>query len=44
MLEGVTDPTLGQLNEATLAWIEIEYNRTVHSELGLRRNRPRRCN
>jgi putative transposase len=34
MLEGVTDLTLAQLNEATLAWIEIEYNRTVHSELG----------
>jgi hypothetical protein len=34
MLEGVADLTLAQLNEATLAWIEIEYNRTVHSELG----------
>jgi transposase InsO family protein len=34
MLEGVTDLTLAQLNEATLAWIEMEYNRKVHSEIG----------
>jgi putative transposase len=34
MLEGVADLTLAQLNEATLAWIEMEYNRSVHSELG----------
>jgi putative transposase len=34
MLEGVLDLTLDQLNEATLAWIEMEYNRAVHSELG----------
>ena len=34
MLEGVADLTLSQLNEATLAWIEMEYNRSVHSELG----------
>jgi hypothetical protein len=34
MLEGVSDLTLAQLNEATLAWIEIEYNRKVHSEIG----------
>jgi putative transposase len=33
MLEGVADLTLAQLNEATLAWIEIEYNRKVHSEI-----------
>jgi len=33
MLEGVADLTLAQLNEATLAWIEMEYNRTEHSEL-----------
>ena len=32
MLEGVVDLTLDQLNEATLAWIELEYNRKVHSE------------
>jgi transposase InsO family protein len=34
MLEGVADLTLEQLNEATLAWLEMEYNRTVHSEIG----------
>jgi putative transposase len=34
MLEGVADLTLARLNEATLAWIEMEYNRSVHSELG----------
>lgn len=35
MLEGVTDLTLAQLNEATQAWLELEYNREVHSELGM---------
>ena len=34
MLEGVTDLTLAQLNEATLAWAEMEYNRKRHSEIG----------
>jgi len=34
MLEGVADLTLAQLNEATLAWVEMEYNRAEHSELG----------
>ena len=34
MLEGVADLTLDQLNEATLAWMELEYNRTLHSEIG----------
>jgi len=34
MLEGVLDLSLDQLNEATQAWIEMEYNRAVHSELG----------
>lgn len=34
MLEGVADLTLDQLNEATLAWLELEYNRKVHSETG----------
>jgi len=34
MLEGVADLSLDQLNEVTLAWIEMEYNRKVHSELG----------
>ncbi len=33
MLEGVADLTLAQLNEVTLAWIEMEYNRKVHSEI-----------
>lgn len=33
MLPGSPELTLGQLNEATLAWIEMEYNRKVHSEL-----------
>lgn len=34
MLEGVADLTLSHLNEATLAWVEMEYNRKEHSELG----------
>jgi transposase InsO family protein len=34
MLESVSDLTLAQLNEATLAWAEMEYNRCAHSELG----------
>lgn len=34
MLEGVQDLTLDFLNEATQAWSELEYNRTLHSELG----------
>jgi putative transposase len=34
MLEGVAELTLDQLNEATLAWIEMEYNRTLHAEIG----------
>jgi len=34
MLEGVVDLRLDQLNEASQAWIELEYNRKVHSELG----------
>ena len=34
MLEGVQDLTLTQLNEATQAWVEVEYNRAEHSELG----------
>ena len=35
MLEGVADLRLRQLNETTLAWAEMEYNRKTHSELGL---------
>lgn len=34
MLEGVPDLTLEQLNEATQAWVEMEYNRRVHGETG----------
>jgi len=34
MLEDVPDLTLRQLNQATLAWLEMEYNRKLHSELG----------
>lgn len=34
MLEGVVDLTLGQLNDATQAWVEMEYNRKLHSEIG----------
>jgi putative transposase len=32
MLDGVTALTLEFLNEATQAWVEIEYNRAVHRE------------
>jgi putative transposase len=34
MLDGVADLTLESLNKATQAWVEIEYNRTVHREIG----------
>jgi len=34
MLEGIADLTLDALNEATQAWVEYEYNRSVHSEIG----------
>jgi transposase InsO family protein len=34
MLEGVAELSLEQLNEATQAWVELEYNRARHSELG----------
>jgi putative transposase len=34
MLEGVADLTLEHLNEATQAWLEMEYNRKVHSQTG----------
>lgn len=33
MLEGVVDLSLAQLNDATQAWLEMEYNRRPHSEL-----------
>jgi len=35
MLEHVPDLTLAFLNEATLAWVEYEYNRKIHSEIGV---------
>jgi putative transposase len=34
MLEHVADLSLAMLNEATLAWVEHEYNRKVNSETG----------
>jgi hypothetical protein len=35
MLEGVKKTlTLALLNEATQAWVELEYNRELHSEIG----------
>jgi putative transposase len=34
MLEHVPDLTLAALNEATQAWVEYEYNRSVHAETG----------
>ena len=34
MLEGVEPLTLQVLNDATLAWVEREYHRRVHDELG----------
>jgi transposase InsO family protein len=35
MLEGCEELTLELLNEATQAWVELEYNRALHSELGM---------
>lgn len=34
MLEGEPELSLAQLNRATLAWVEREYQRSVHSETG----------
>jgi hypothetical protein len=34
MLESCRDLTLAMLNEATQAWVELEYHRTVHAETG----------
>jgi putative transposase len=34
MLEKIEDLTLEQLNEATQAWVEMEYNRKKHDEIG----------
>lgn len=35
MLEGEQTLTLDRLNEASQAWVEHEYHRTVHSEIGV---------
>jgi hypothetical protein len=35
MLEDCPELTLDLLNEATQAWVEMEYNRKVHDELGV---------
>ena len=35
MLEGVEELTLELLNEATQAWVELEYNKKRHQELGV---------
>lgn len=34
MLEGEASVTLALLNQATQAWVEQEYHRTLHSEIG----------
>lgn len=34
MLEGEAELTLALLNEATIAWVEFEYHRKLHSEMG----------
>ena len=34
MLEGEPEVTLDRLNAATQAWVELEYHRTIHTELG----------
>ncbi len=34
MIEGVDDLSLERLNEATQAWVELEYHRRLHRELG----------
>jgi len=35
MLDGVEELTLELLNEATQAWVELEYNKKPHQELGV---------
>lgn len=34
MLEGEAELSLSQLNHATMPWIELEYHRKLHSEIG----------
>lgn len=36
MLEGTRDLRLAQLNEVTVAWMEADYNRKLHSEIAAR--------
>jgi transposase InsO family protein len=43
MLDEVPDLTLAQLNEATQAWVEYEYNRKRHSEIGETPGAASRC-
>jgi putative transposase len=33
MMDGVVELSLEQINEATIAWVEFEYHRKVHSEI-----------
>ncbi len=33
MLEGLSELSLDVLNEATQAWVELEYNHKLHAEL-----------
>lgn len=35
MLEGIDDLSLQRLNEVSQAWVEMEYNRSLHRELGV---------
>ena len=35
MLEGETELSLPKLNEATIAWVEFEYHRKLHSEISV---------
>ena len=35
MLDGYPELTLGFLNEATQAWVEVEYNRAIHREISV---------
>ncbi len=35
MLDNYSDLTLSFLNEATQAWVEMEYHRQIHSEIGV---------
>jgi transposase InsO family protein len=43
MLKGVEELTLELLNEATQAWVELEYNKKFHQELGAAPGVPARA-